>query len=180
MQAQTYALVVYLHGPLARLVNSLRCELNPHHADKLAHLSVLPPRPLAISEAAAVEEAQNRCDEWEPFEVEVTAATTFLPANPVVHLELGAGAEQMRQLHRALAQGHLAGPEAFDYVPHITVAQEMSEETLRVLDCVRERLAAYHGSRRILVEQLTFVRMMPDGNWCDLAELQLGRAHVLA
>jgi len=175
MQAQTYALVVYLHGPLARLVNGFRRELDPHHSDKLAHISVLPPRPLAISEEAAVGEARSCCDKWEPFEIEVAAATSFLPVNGVVYLELGAGAEQMEQLHRALDQGHLAGPAAYAYVPHITVGQEMNEEeTRRVLERVRERLASYHGSRRVLVEKITFVRLMPDCTWCDLAELQLG------
>jgi 2'-5' RNA ligase len=180
MLEQTYALVVYLHGPLADLVNALRCELNRHHADKLAHISVLPPRPLAISEEAAVEEAQIRCDEWEPFQVEVSGVTTFLPVNGVVYLEAGAGAERMHVLHDSLNQGHLAGNEPYPFVPHITVAQEMNEEeTLRVLDRVRQELQHYKGSRRFLVEKVTFVRLTPEGQWLDLADLQLGRAHVL-
>ncbi len=181
MQQQTYALVAYLSGPLGDLVNSLRSQLNPHHADLLAHITVLPPRPLVISEDAAIEEAQERCDEWEPFEIEIGAPANFLPVNGVVYLRVAIGAEQMCKLHQALHQGHLAAPEPYDYVPHITVAQEMTDQdTAKVQERVRQRLAAYHGPRRFLVEKLIFVRLTPEGNWLDLAELQLGRAHVLA
>ncbi len=181
MQQQTYALVAYLNGPLARLVNALRCELNPHHADKLAHISVLPPRPLVISEDAAIEEAEARCEEWEPFEIEISGVASFLPASGVVYLQLGTSAEQMHKLHQGFNQGHLAGTECYPYVPHITVAQEMDEAgTLRIQERVAREWAAYQGPRRFLMEKLTFVRLTPEGNWLDLAELQLGRAHVLA
>lgn len=179
MEAQTYAIVVYLKGPLAEFVNHLRRELNPQYAGKGAHVSVLPPRPLIISEAAAVDEARAQCAEWEPFEVEVSSVKDFLPVNGVVYLELGRGAQQMCRLNQTLNQGHLAHQEPLLFTPHITIAQDLDEQrTRQLLVQVTQEVAAYTGPRRLLVETLTFVRQAPNGDWLDLADLQLGRARV--
>ncbi len=181
MQEQTYAVVVYLHGSLARFVDHVRLELNREYAGKAAHVTVLPPRPLVISEEAAVDEARARCAEWEPFELEVSGVATFLPINGVVYLEMGQGAEEMRRLHLGLNQGHLARQEPLGYVPHITIAQDMDERrTHEALARVSRDFAAYRGPRRLIVETLTFVRQTPTGAWLDLADLQLGRAQVPA
>jgi len=179
MQTQTYAIVAYLKGPLAEFVNQLRSEFNPAFAGKASHVSVLPPRPLAISEADAVEEARARCAEWEPFELEISGVRDFLPVNGVVYLALGRGAPEMCRLHGTLNQGHLAQQEPLPYIPHITIAQDLDvSRTLELLDRVNRELTAYGGPRRIPVETLTFVRQTPTGDWVDLANLQLGRASI--
>lgn len=181
MQEQTYAIVVYLHGPLAQFVNKLRAQLNPTPAGKAAHVTVLPPRPLIISEGAALEEARARCAGWEPFEMEVTGVGTFYPTNGVVYLEIERGAEEMKRLHVALNKGHLLRCEPYEFVPHITIAQEMDEaRTQEVLARVSHEFANYSGPLRFLVETLVFVRQTPSGDWVDLADLELGRAQVPA
>ena len=180
MQEQTYAIVVYLQGPLAQFVNRLRGELNPEYAGEGAHVTVLPPRPLIIPEEAAAEEARAQCAEWEPFELEVSGVETFLPAKGVVYLGLGQGAEQMHRLHQTLNHGHLGCQEPLGYVPHITIAQDMDEQRAREVSArVSREFAAYTGPRRHPVRTLTFVRQSPTGEWVDLAELQLRRASVL-
>jgi 2'-5' RNA ligase len=181
MQEETYAIVVYLHGPLARCVNALRCTVDPQHSSKAPHVTVLPPRPLIISEAAAIEEARQRLADWYPFEVEMVGVNTFLPLNGVVYLELGWGADPLRVLHDTLNQGRLGYREPFPYVPHITIAQDLDEaRTRELLDHVRQEFHRYDGPRRFQVETCTFVRQSPEGQWIDLAELQIGRAQVLA
>ena len=180
MQEQTYAIVVYLHGPLGQFVNCLREQLNPEYAGKGAHLTVLPPRPLVISEEVAAEEARAQCAGWEPFELEVGNVQTFLPGNHVAYLGLRQGADQLRRLHQILNRGYLACPELLEFVPHITIAQDLNEQ--RILDVfakVSSGFAAYAGPRRHPVRTLTFVRQNNTGDWIDLAELQLGSASVL-
>ena len=179
MPNQTYAMVAYLDGPLAHLVNDLRAELNPEYAGKAAHVTVLPPRELTISEEAAVEEARSQCAGWEPFEMEIGPVRTFLPVSGVAYLSLARGADQMQRLHAALNRGFVACHEPHPYVPHITIAQEMTEaRTQEVIGRVEQIWQSYKGPRGLRVETLVFVRQSPSGDWVDLAELQLGRAHV--
>ncbi len=179
MAVETYAIVAYLHGPLAEFVDGLRKELDPTHAGKAAHLTLLPPRPLSISEEEALEQARAYCADWEPFPIEIGGVATFLPPG-VVYVELAEGSEQMGRLHSELNRGCLAGEEAWSYVPHITIAQDLDGPQTRELAAhVSERLAAYRGPRRLLVDKLTFVRQSPAGDWIDLADVQLGQAPVL-
>lgn len=181
MQEETYAIVVYLHGPLGRFVNSLRCTLDPQHSTKTPHVTILPPRPLIISEEAALEEARAKLADWYPFEVEIVGVKSFLPANGVVYLELGWGGDPLRVLHDTLNQGHLGYREPYPYIPHITIAQDLDEpRTREMIDRIWQEFHRYDGPRRFVVENCTFVRQSPEGHWIDLAGLQIGRAQVLA
>ena len=181
MEEQTYAAVIYLEGPLARLVDGLRAELDPQYAGKAAHVTVLPPRALVISEEVAAEEARAQCAGWEPLALEFSAVGTFFPVNGVVYIEISRGGEELKRLHVALNQGLLARQEPFCYLPHITISQDMDEaRTCEVLARVSKDWAAYTGPRGMLVETLVFVRQSPSGDWVDLAHLQLGPARVQA
>jgi hypothetical protein len=48
----------------------------------------------------------------------------------------------------------------------------------QALEIARERWAQYAGSRRILLERLTFVREEAPHCWTDLAPVPLGRSLV--
>ncbi len=63
-----FALVIYIPDPLGRFLDDLRKELvpgcNPH-----AHVSVLPPRPLAVDWRVASEQVHRCAASRSPFEV---------------------------------------------------------------------------------------------------------------
>lgn len=65
----------------------------------------------------------------EPFTVGLQGAGSFLPVSPVAFLELDAGAQQLHALHRACAQ-RLPDASPFPFRPHLTIAQELSEDLL--------------------------------------------------
>ena len=180
-QVQTYAVVFYLGGHLARLVDDLRAELNPAFAGKLAHVTVLPPRPLIISEDAAVEEARCQLADWIPFDIEISGVGTFFPVNGVVYLEVGRNARALYDMHHALNRGFMYRQEPYPFKPHITISQGMDEQrTFEVMRRVSEKWEQYDGPRTAFVDRLVFVRLMPSGDWEDLAEIQLGQAAVPA
>src|SRR5215510_6318661 len=85
-----FALVIYIPDPLGRMLDDLRRELvpsyNPH-----AHVSVLPPRPLAVDWETASNQARALTESWAPFDIELTGLQIF-PVTDVLYLELGAGA----------------------------------------------------------------------------------------
>src|SRR5450756_2278998 len=63
-----YALVIYIPDPLGRFLDDLRRglvpECNPH-----AHVSVLPPRPLAVDWQEAGEQVRVCAGNWAPFDI---------------------------------------------------------------------------------------------------------------
>jgi 2'-5' RNA ligase len=179
MPESRYALVGYVKGPAGEFVESLRRELHPHLPHLGAHLTILPPRPLHGTENSALQCLEQVCGKEEPFEVNLGAVETFIPVTPTVFIRIDGASARMCDLHRRLNCGVFAFHEEWPYIPHLTIvkmsAEPAAESAFRV---ARERWARYVGTRRILLQKLTFVREDAQNCWVDLAPIRLGRTLV--
>ena len=172
-----FALVIYIPEPLGRFLDDLRRELVPHY-NPHAHVSVLPPRSLAVPWNEASEQARRLTEGWAPFEIELTSIEVF-PATEVIYIEVGRGAAEMRRLHGAMNSGVLDCNEPFVYHPHITLAQDIPHERVGELtDLARRRWAEYRGGRIFRAERAVFVQNAGDNCWLDLADYALGAVTV--
>src|ERR1035438_4772117 len=90
-----FALVIYIPDPLGRFLDDLRRELAPH-PNPHAHVTVLPPRPLA-----AAGQARALTEGWAPFEIELAGLQIF-PVTNVIYIQIGAGAEELWRMHAAM------------------------------------------------------------------------------
>jgi 2'-5' RNA ligase len=179
MQKRRYALVAYVQSPAGEFVENLRRELHPDLPHLAAHLTILPPRPLQGSESAALQVLERICGAEEPFEVALGAVETFIPITPTVFIRVGASSSRMCELHRKLNTEVLQYQEEWPYIPHLTIVKMGDEQHARsALEFSRQRWYAYPGSRRILLERLTFVREDSQNCWVDLAPVMLGRTLV--
>jgi len=172
-----FALVIYIPHPLGAFLDEVRRELvpayNPH-----AHVSVLPPRPLAVDWRIAADRARELMDGWAPFEIELTAIEVF-PVTNVIYLQLGAGADELQRMHAAMNTGGLAFHEPFAYHPHVTLAQKIPHPDVDSLRrTAQQRWRAYGGPRRFRAERGVFVQNTLDGCWIDLVEYSLGAVTV--
>lgn len=179
MQSPRYALVAYVKSPAGQFVDKLRRELHPDLPQHAAHLTILPPRPLGGSESAALQVLEQICGHEEPFEVTLGAVETFLPVTPTVYIRIDADASRMCELHGKLNTGDLQFQEEWPYIPHLTIVKMSTEPPARTaFEIARQRWEDYPGSRRILLEKLTFVREDAHNRWVDLAPVVLGRSLV--
>ena len=179
MQNPRYALVGYVKGPAGEFVENLRRELHPDLPHLAAHLSLLPPRTLQGSESSALQLLERICGEAEPFEVTLGDVETFTPATPTVYIRVSQGASRMSELHGQLNVEALQYGEEWPYTPHLTIAKMAAGQPVQsAFQVARERWASYAGSRRILVERLSFVREDGQNCWLDLASVVLGRTLV--
>ncbi len=179
MPAYRYALVAYVKGPAGEFVENLRRELHPDLPHLAAHLTFLPPRPLHGSETAALQTIEQHCGQVEPFEINLGSVETFTPATPTIYIRVDGAASRMCELHRQLNSEALAYQEEWPYIPHLTIAKMSSEQlALDALRLASERWERYMGSRRILLDRLTFVREDAQNCWVDLAPVRLGSSLV--
>ena len=179
MQTGRYALVAYLKSPAGEFVENLRRELHPDLPHMAAHLSILPPRPLRGSESAAVQVLERICGEEEPFEVSLGPVETFIPVTPTVFIRVETAAGHMSDLHRKLNTAELQFKEEWPYIPHLTIVKMGAESPAQAaFETARQRWQHYSGSRRILLERLTFVREASPNCWLDLAPVELGQRLV--
>jgi 2'-5' RNA ligase len=164
-----FALVIYLPDPLGRFLDDVRRQLvpacNPH-----AHVSVLPPRPLALEWPVAGEQVRRCAGDWAPFEIALGRVCIF-PVTNVIYLELGEGAPEMFRIHDAMNSQALEFAEPFAYHPHITLAQELPPaEVPAVHRRARELWERYTGPRSFRAEHTAFVQNTLGNCWIDLAE----------
>src|SRR5476649_781437 len=142
-----YALVIYIPDPLGRFMDDLRRELapacNPH-----AHVSVLPPRPLAVDWQVAGEQVRGLTETQPPFAVRLAEVRIF-PVTNVTYIEVGAGAADLHRMHDAINRGALAFDEPFAYYPHITLAQQIEPDRVQAVhELAGRRWKEFTGRRR--------------------------------
>jgi len=168
-----YALVTYIPGPLGGFLDDLRRKLVPG-CKPHAHVSLLPPRPLGVEWPVASDQVSRILNSWSPFEIELTGLGIF-PVTDVIYLEVGRGAAELRQVHRAMNSGPLEFPEPFAYHPHITLAQELPRDKVApTCEMARGLWDEYTGPRRFSADHAAFVQNSLGDHWIDLASYALG------
>lgn len=179
MQPPRYALVAYVRRPVGEFVENLRRELHPELPHLAAHVTILPPRPLDITESAAVRALEECCSLIEPFEVTLGEVETFIPVTPTVFIRVAHAAVRMQEVHNQLNRDGVCCTEELPYIPHLTIAKMGTEEQAwKAFELARRRWAQYSGTRHIALEELTFVREDRQSHWVDLASFPLGRRVV--
>ena len=179
----SFALVSYLPGPLAELLDEIRHDFAPQSRAK-AHVTILPPRPLIgfAGEtlglggivAAAMDELKVRLHEFPPFKVELGEIEVFKDTQ-VIYVSIQAGFAELERMHSALNTGHAAFQEPYPYHPHVTIAQELAPEDVHnAAQFARWRWSEFKHSRSAWIDHLTFVQNTLENCWTDLAMLNLG------
>jgi len=167
-----FALVVYIPDPLAGFLDDLRRELTPGCLPR-AHVTILPPRPLAVGASAATPKARSVVSGFAPFEV-VAGDIEIFSATDVIYIGIKQGERELREVYSALSQGAFAAEEQFPYQPHITLAQDLKPGQVEpIYELAQKRWAAFPRSRRFWAERAFFVQSKADSTWVDLAEFPL-------
>jgi len=174
----SFALVSYLTGPLADLLDEIRHDFAPESRAK-AHLTILPPRPLAsfgspTAVPEALEQLRTRLQDFPPFNVDLGEIEVF-PGTHVIYVSIKVGFAELESMHRSLNTGCLANQEPHTYHPHVTVVQELAPvDVLNAAQFARWRWSEFKHSRTVHVDRLTFVQNTLENCWTDLAMLDLG------
>jgi len=168
-----FALVIYIPPPLGLVLDDLRRELVPHD-NPHAHISVLPPRPLAVEWQAASGQMRALAGAWAPFDVELTGIEIF-PVTNVIYIGVGSGTAELRRMHAATNTRSLAFEEPFVYHPHITLAQEIPHEKVSAVHGLAvRRWKEFAGERSFRAERAVLVQNTLSGHWLDLAGYSFG------
>ena len=103
------------------------------------HVTLLPPTPLGEESLEQVEEHLRKVAESEqPFVVHLRGSGTFRPVSPVVFVPLARGISECERVEEQVRSGPLARETAFPYHPHVTVAHDLDEASVLVVDDVAD------------------------------------------
>jgi len=148
MPRRRLGVVLLIPPPIAHEVDGLRRALGDGTLGRVApHITLIPPvnvgeedlpEALGLVRAAAAAAV--------PLTLDIGPLETFLPVNPVVYLAVGGPSlPTVHILRAALLAGPLDRPPVHDYVPHVTVADDLDEEGIPAA------MAALSGYRHMIV-----------------------------
>ena len=169
-----FALVSYIPGSLAVFLDQLRLDLTPG-CNPRAHLTVLPPRPIGINAdlPAMIQELAEESRQSSPVEIVLGEIEVF-PVTDVIYLSIARGERELHALHENLNSGQLEYDGPYPYHPHVTIAQNIEPGKVRdFTDLARRRWADYTGSRRFVIDGLTFVQNVAPNVWLDVAKMPM-------
>jgi len=171
---RVFGVVLSLPRPLSRVADRVRRNYDPNFPFIGPHVTVLPPRPLPLNRREVLEAVRRVAERTAPISLTLGKVETFFPVMPVVFLGFRKGLEELRRLHRNLARAPLSAVEAFPFVPHLTLGQDLDASRLRqVVARSRELFAAKSISRSWPAECLVVVERCSSRRWIALKPLLL-------
>ncbi len=169
----SFALVSYIPDPLGSFLNRLRSELIPGCVAR-SHVTILPPRELAVSSETASMELRQGVQPFRPFSLRVSDIHLF-EVTSVIYLGISAGSQKLQEMHDALNRGGLRVDEPHIFHPHVTLAQNFDPSLVpELLATAKARWAEFRGQHQFDLDSLAFVQNTEENRWVDLEMLALG------
>jgi GNAT superfamily N-acetyltransferase len=109
-----------------------------------------------------------------PFQLTLGPPATFLPANPVLYLDVGGDVNPLRRLRDAVFAPPLERPLTWPWVPHVTLAESATPERIAAALTVLDRFAVVTP-----IDRVVLLEEGPGRVWSPLADAALGSAAVV-
>ena len=171
-RSRQYAVVLYLPDYLDAMACGLREKYDPDYNIIDSHITIVFPfesdQPVdgLASIITLIANAQ------EPFEVTLDDLADFYPRAPIIYWSLHKN-EPLQKLYYDLTVGlGLALPFA-DYVPHVTLAREISNHRVML---VKENICAYLCREIFMAEAIDLITPLADNQWVSVRTFSL-RGH---
>jgi 2'-5' RNA ligase len=166
----TLGVAIAIPEPHAGALTSWRRRLGDPQADLIwPHVTLLPPTPVEPERLEGIEgHLAGAASTRPPFVMHLLGTGTFRPVSPVVFIQVARGLSDCEVLEKAIRSGPLQRKLDFPYHPHVTVAQDVSDEAL---DLAYDGLSGFVA--RFAVERITLFERHPDGKWLPRTEFAL-------
>lgn len=169
--------------PVATEIDGLRRALGDGALGRIApHLTLVPPVNVPVEEMdLATEVLRAAAGVNGPLVVQLGPPTTFWPVTPVVFLGVsdaeGVGpgeTERLHRLRRSVFRGPLERTLTHDFVPHVTLADELAEA--RIAPAVA---ALSDFWRTVRFDRVALLQEGVGRRWSPLFEVSLGAGSVV-
>ena len=160
--------------PLATEIDGLRRALGDGARARIApHLTLVPPVNVAERDLPrAFTLVRTAATTIAPLTLRLGPVATFAPVNPVAYLRVGGEPQVLDALERLRAsclQGPLERTSPHDFVPHVTVADELADGRLSEAERVLGDFSA-----EVTVDRVTVLAELPGRVWQPVADAPLG------
>lgn len=174
MARQRLGVVLLIPQPYATQIDGIRRALGDGALGRIPpHITLVPPvnvpeRDLPVAFAAVRRAAGGVA----PLELRIGGAETFQPVNPVAYLRVegdGGQVDALSALRHACLSGPLDRPQEHEFVPHVTIADQLSSPRL---DEVGSVLADFRLD--VTIDRVHVLAEQPGRVWVPIADMPLG------
>ncbi|QHT46070.1 hypothetical protein M662_06045 [Bacillus sp. SB49] len=168
-----YGIAVFPSKKVQDVANSYRKRYDPHYALVPPHITMKEPFEAdeAEIENIIIPELKEIAKETQPFSYGVYKVSSFSPVTNTIYLKIDPS-EEIFALNDKLHAGQMPEERAYQFVPHITIAQKLSDE----------EFSDVYGSLRMLkfdlkdeVDRFQLLYQLENGAWSVYETFRLGQ-----
>ncbi len=166
-----YGIVLFPSKKLQDLANSYRKRYDPSYALIPPHLTLRPPFESTEQEAAqVVSQLRQIAKESHPIVLKLTKYSSFSPVNNVIYIK-AEPTDELKELNEQLYSGVLAAEPEYSFVPHVTVAQDLSDDEH---SDVLGQLKMQEVSHEEVIDRFHLMYQLENGSWTVYETFLLG------
>ncbi|WP_456275813.1 YjcG family protein [Bacillus sp. AK128] len=167
-----YGIAIFPSKKLQDYANSYRKRYDPNYALISPHITLKSGFETTEDEVTTiVRELHKIASEIQPFKVNVYKVSSFHPVNNVIYFGVEAKSE-LEELHNKMHTGVLSSDREFAYVPHITIAQNLSDdEHSDVLSSLKMLKINYEET----IDRFQLLYQLENGSWTVHETFHLGK-----
>ncbi|GEL04349.1 YjcG family protein [Rummeliibacillus stabekisii] len=121
-----YGIVAFPSKEIQDFANSYRKRYDTHYAKITPHITLKGETEIQSSEIEEISASIKKvCEQFNPLTISISKISSFAPVNNAIYLKVEP-TEQLMHLHEALENDVAGGEAKYKFVPHITIAQDMS------------------------------------------------------
>lgn len=174
MARQRLGVVLLVPQPYATQIDGIRLALGDGALRRVPpHITLVPPVNVPERDLpSAFATVRRAAAAIAPLELRIGGAQTFQPVNPVAYLRVDGSSDHigaLSALRSACLSGPLDRPQEHEFVPHVTIADELAAPRL---DAVGSVLADFRVD--VTIDRVHVLAEQPGRVWVPIADTPLG------
>ncbi len=165
-----FGIVIFPQQEVQEQANALRMRYDSHYALIAPHITLKEPFEVKEADLDKVTQAiEELVEKTPPFQLTINKVGSFIPTSPVVFYGFEKNKEIV-DLYEKLNEGILYQPTVHAFVPHITIAQDLSEAELTDL---YNRFKLHTFDIPVTADQVHLVYQTEDKTWKNYKSFSL-------
>lgn len=157
-----YGIVVFPSKQLQDFANSYRKRYDSHYAKITPHITLKGVTEIEDSQIDRISQSVKEiCNHFVPLTIHVSKVSSFAPVNNAIYLKVEP-TEEILDLHDALHTVQFGGKAEYKFVPHITLAQDMSSGEH---DDIYGQLRMTKVDFTEIINRIHLLYQLEDGSW---------------
>ncbi|MBU6081518.1 MULTISPECIES: YjcG family protein [Allobacillus] len=171
MSQLTYGIAVFPSKKIQDIANSYRMRYDPQYSKIPPHITL---KESFTADQQTIdkltEDLSKIAKETEPFDIEIKKVSSFSPITHTVYLKVEPN-DTLSKLNEQMNAEGFPGEQAFSFVPHITISQDLSEDEH---SDVYGTLKISSFDLKDTIDRFQLLYQLDDGSWTVYETYKLG------